>query len=189
MLAQRQTRANNHLQTHMERPVSLLSPEHQTLKICRQEQLRFLSKGVPWQNNPEVKHRGLQTLSIQKMVKLSMRGFTFRFIAHSLKATWASVCRGIHKHAWDVEVSFYSAVSRILMKNDMWCSCIMQWTISFELCSYAYEQHLHVEDLLWLFPLRPIISLMNICHWITPSQFIPQFSIFLYIQCITKSFD
>lgn len=73
-LAQRQTRANNHLQTRTERPVSLLSPEHQTLKICRQEQLRILSTGVPWQNNPEVKHRGLQTLSIQKMGKWSNEG-------------------------------------------------------------------------------------------------------------------
>lgn len=30
MLAQRQTRANNHLQIRTERPASLLSPEHQT---------------------------------------------------------------------------------------------------------------------------------------------------------------
>lgn len=58
MLAQRWTRANNHLQTRTE---SLLSLEHQTLKICRQEQLRFLSTGVPWQNKTKVEHWGLQT--------------------------------------------------------------------------------------------------------------------------------
>lgn len=119
-LAQRQSRANNHLQTKTRKPVeNWASLQTRTAQV-------LVDTGVPWQNKPKVKHWCPHTLSIQEMAKWSMKGFTF--IPHNLKATAASIWRGIQNHAQDVEMSLQHHVKN---PDEKWNVVLLYSTVDY----------------------------------------------------------
>lgn len=77
------------------------------------------------------------------------------------------------------------------VKNpDMWYACILQSTISFELCSNAYEQHLRVRTgLPLIIPCEAYKFFDEHMLLNNPIQNDPTIFCIPFIECISKSFD